>query len=73
MENSDIEDTIDGPSFTIGPDEPVPQSAMQERYMSMDKGVPFDEIDYQSQCLYILLGCITYYRHLGLKSLSRCA
>ena len=41
---------LDGPNFTIGPpSEPVPQSALRDHHMIMDKGVPFDEMDYQSE------------------------
>ena len=52
VENGDLEDALDGPSFTIGsPSEPVPQAALRDRYLSMDKGVEFDEVDYQSKKL----------------------
>ena len=50
MENGEMEDDIEGPNFTIGsPSEPVPQSALQDRYMSADKGVSYDEVDYRSE------------------------
>lgn len=51
MRDGEVEDISDGPGFTIGsPSEPVPQAALEDRYLDKhDKGVPFDEVDYQSE------------------------
>ena len=47
-ESGEAGDDLDGPTFTIG--EPVPQSALHDRpRAAMDKGVSFDEMDYQSE------------------------
>ena len=50
-EDGEMEDGIE---FTIGsPSEPVPQSALQDRYMSVDKGVSYDEVDYRSELFIV--------------------
>ncbi|CAI8006670.1 hypothetical protein GBAR_LOCUS4842 [Geodia barretti] len=47
-ENGESGDDLDGPTFTIG--DPVPQSALHDHpRAAMDKGVSFDEMDYQSE------------------------
>jgi hypothetical protein len=47
-ENGESGDNLDGPTFTIG--EPVPQSALHDHpRAATDKGVSFDEMDYQSE------------------------
>lgn len=50
VESSEAEDVLDGPSFTIGPpSEPVPQSALEDRYRGLETGVSYDEVDYESE------------------------
>lgn len=50
VESSEAEDALEGPSFTIGPpSEPVPQSALEDRYRGLEQGVSYDEVDYESK------------------------
>lgn len=50
VESSEAEDVLEGPSFTIGPPgEPVPQSALEDRYRGLEQRVSYDEVDYESK------------------------